>query len=303
MSINSAANRFAGDIRRAIGEIARQELCGVDGVVVGTKKIQGYVCAINETGDLAGTVDVQEYGYEPDGYTAVGAGHHKGVYLSAIQDNGSGMFVVPMMFSDVVIVRNPVDGREYVLMYSHAKRVKMTARSLKGKNDGQVEIGVAEVEAFVSDSDGLDKDYDELEPTKNATGTLYTAKSITDSITSSDGSSGFKQEKTAGRKVIAVGDTKVTIDGSNVVIETSGKISLTVGGVAITEEGGVVKVEADSCQVKGSDIKIDGGNVTVTGGTLNTKGVSSADLNGPFNAIKVCPFSGAPHCGSSVSGT
>ena len=112
-----------------------------------------------------------------------------------------------------------------------------------------------------------------------------------------------KEEKTVEHKIITVGDTKITIDGENVSIETSGKVSFIIGGTTITEEDGSVKIKTDSCEIKGSDIKVDGGNVTITGGNLKTKGVSSTDLQGPFNAIKVCPFSGAPHCGSSVSGT
>lgn len=44
-------------------------------------------------------------------------------------------------------------------------------------------------------------------------------------------------------------------------------------------------------------------NVTVTGGTFNMKGQSSTDMSGPFNCIPTCPFSGAPHSGSKVSGT
>ena len=93
-------------------------------------------------------------------------------------------------------------------------------------------------------------------------------------------------------------------------IETSGKVSFKIGGTEITNEDGKVsiktdeaKIETTNCEIKGSDIKVDGASVTITGGTLKTQGVAATDLNGPFNAIKVCPFSGAPHCGSSVSGT
>ena len=70
------------------------------------------------------------------------------------------------------------------------------------------------------------------------------------------------------------------------------------------------KVDASSVEVKGNSVNIDsssveikGSSVTVTGGTLKAKGQSSTDLQGPFNPIKVCPFSGAPHCGSTVAGT
>lgn len=303
MSLSGKINKISGDVRRAIGQIAKHEMVDLTGVPRGTRKIIGYVCAINEEGELAGTVDVQEFNYEPDEYSIQGTGHHKGVFLSAIQDNENGYLIVPMLYSEVVIVQNPIDGHEYVMMYSHAQKIKLLTNSLKSNNDGMIAIGVTEVEDFIETDDGLDKDFDELESTKNKTNTQYTATSIIDQITSPNDEEGFKQEKTVEHKIITVGDTKITIVGENVSIETSGKVSFKVGGSTITEEDGKVNIETQNCVVKGNDIKVDGKTVTITGGTLKTQGASSTDLNGPFNAIKVCPFSGAPHCGSQVSGT
>ncbi len=303
MSLTGQINKVSGDFRRAVNHLAKQGVVELDGSPRGTKKIIGYVCAIHENGELAGTVDVQEFNYEPDEYSIPGIGHHQGVFLSAIQDNQKGYLIVPMLYSEVVIVQNPTDGHEYVLMYSHAQKIKLLTNSLKGDDDGLVEIGVTEVENFIETDDGLDKDYDELEPTKNQTNTQYTATTIIDQITSPDDSEGLKQEKTVKHKVITVGKTKITIDGENVNIETSGKVSFKVGNSTITEEDGKVNIETQNCVVKGNDIKVNGKTVTITGGTLKTQGASNTDLNGPFNAIKVCPFSGAPHCGSQVSGT
>lgn len=303
MSLKGEINKVSGDVFRSINQIAKNGMTGMDGAVRGTKKIYGYVCAIHEEGELAGTIDVQEFNYEPDEYPIMGTGHHKGVLLSAIQDNQNGVLIVPMLYSEVTIVQNPTDGCEYVIMYSHAQTIKHIAHSIEGEDKGEIEIGVFETEKPIETDDGLEKDYDQLEPTKNKANTIYKSTSITDQIVSPDDEEGFKQEKTVEHKIITVGDTKITIDGENVTIETSGQVSFTVGGTKITGKDGSVKIETDSCEIKGSDIKIDGGNVTITGGNLKTKGVSSTDLNGPFNAIKVCPFSGAPHCGSSVSGT
>lgn len=324
MSLKGEINKYSGDIRRTIEQMAHQGMTEPDGAVRGTKKIMGYVCAIHEDGDLAGTIDVQEFNYEPDEYSTMGVGHHQGVLLSAIQDNTDGVLIIPMLYSDVVIVQNPTDGREYVLMYSHAKRIQFVAQSIEGEDDGEVQIGVIETEKFTETDDGLDKDYDELEPTKNKTNTTYTASAIIDQITSPDDEEGFKQEKTVEHKIITVGDTKITIDGENISIETCGKVSVKVGSTDITGEDGKIsiktdnaqiessdckiktdncKVESSTCDIKGNNVKIEGSSVTVTGGMLKTQGTSAPDLNGPYNAIKVCPFSGAPHCGSTVSGT
>ncbi len=294
MSLTGEIHKVSGGVRRTIEKMAKNGMVGPDGAVRGTKKIFGYVCAIHEEGELAGTIDVQEFNYEPDEYSIMGTGHHKGVLLSAIQDNANGMQIVPMLYSEVVIVQNPTDGCEYVLMYSHARHIKMKASSLEDLDDGEIEIGVTEVKSFVETDDGLEKDYYELEPTKHKTRTTYKSKSIIDHIVSPDDEKGFRQEKTVEHKIITVGDTKITIDGESVVIETSKRVNVK------TE---TAKIETTSCEIKGDDVKVDGKTVTITGGQLKTKGMSNTDLNGPFNPIKACPFSGAPHCGSIVSGT
>ena len=280
MSITGNAHKYSGDIKSAINAIAKNGITDPNGAIRGTQKIIGYVCAIHEDGELAGTIDVQEYNFEPDEYINKGTRHHKGVLLSAIQENEDGVWIVPMMFSDVMIVQNPTDGHEYVIMYSHAKKIQWKAHE-------DIEIGVTEVENFVETDDGLDKDYNELEPTGNKTSTHYNSTSIIDKVTSKDDEQGFTEEKTATQKTITVGDTKIVIDGQNVTIETSGKVS----------------IKSNDVKIESSNVGIESSNVEITGGTLKTKGQSSADLQGPFNAIKVCPFSGAPHCGSTVSGT
>ena len=280
MSITGNAHKYSGDIKSAINAIAKNGITDPNGAIRGTQKIIGYVCAIHEDGELAGTIDVQEYKFEPDEYINKGTRHHKGVLLSAIQENEDGVWIVPMMFSDVMIVQNPTDGHEYVIMYSHAKKIQWKAHE-------DIEIGVTEVEDFVETDDGLDKDYNELEPTGNKTSTHYNSTSIIDKVTSKDDEQGFTEEKTATQKTITVGDTKIVIDGQNVTIETSGKVS----------------IKSNDVKIESSNVGIESSNVEITGGTLKTKGQSSTDLQGPFNAIKVCPFSGAPHCGSTVSGT
>lgn len=320
MSLTGEVQKRAGDIREAIERIAQKNLAGLDGMPLGTKKIMGYVCAINTDGDLAGTVDVQEFNIEPGETETQGIGCHQGVLLSAIQNNEDGFLIVPQLYSDVVIVQNPFDGKEYVIMYSHAKKMQFLTHSTKTDDDGEIQIGVTEVEDFVETDDGLDKDFNELEPTKNKTLTKYTSKNIYTQITSPDDEEGFQEETTFEDRMITVGDTKISFDGEcfsiitkksisfqvgeNTTIEqVDGKVTITVGDTKITEDQGSVSIETKNCTVKGTQIEVNGTQVKITGGQLTVQGQSGVDMNGPFNPIKACPFSGAPHCGSIVTGT
>ena len=310
MSLQGEINKYAGEINRAINSIAKGGMVNSLGTPLGTEKIIGYVCSIHTEGELAGTIDVQEYNCQDDDLTFPGAGHHEGVLLSAIQNNENGCLIVPQLFSEVIIIKNPYDGNEYVLMYSHAKKIKWLAHSNKSDDDGEIEIGVTEVEDFVETDDGLDKDFNELEPTKNKTSTNYTSKNISHQVISPDNKDGFKEELTAEQKSIKVKGTTIIIDGEKVVIETTKAVSFKIGQTEITNENDKIaiktneyKIEAQTNELKGTDIKIDGSNVKITGGNLTVQGTCTPDMNGPFNDIAACPFSGAPHCGSIVSGT
>lgn len=82
----------------------------------------------------------------------------------------------------------------------------------------------------------------------------------------------------------------IKIDKSgNINIKAGGKLGLTIEGSAEIECKGSATIKAPS--------------VKITGGKLETKGTAGTDMNGPFNCIPTCPFTGAPHSGSIVSGT
>ena len=304
MSLKGRLLGKGSDFKRAINASARKGLLDQRGAAYGTSKILGYVCAIHDMDDeddeLKGTVDVQEYNCE-DEDTEIG--FHGGVLLTAIQNNKSGCFIIPQLFSDVVISQDPSTLEEYVIMYSHVSIVENNVHE-------KISNTVTEYEDFVEYDDmGVEKDYDELEETGNKSTVTQTAKGFTESIVDPDGNE-LKTERTSQKKTITVGDTKIFIDGENVTIETSGNVKFTVGSSEIDVKDGTIDVKTDTANVKASTINAEGDSITVkgsqveiTGGNLSTKGASSTDLNGPFNAIKVCPFSGAPHCGSKVSGT
>lgn len=81
---------------------------------------------------------------------------------------------------------------------------------------------------------------------------------------------------------------KIDKDG-NIDIKTDGKMGVVINGTAKIECSGDATIKAPS--------------VKITGGKLETTGKSNTDMSGPFNCIPTCPFTGAPHSGSIVSGT
>jgi hypothetical protein len=74
-----------------------------------------------------------------------------------------------------------------------------------------------------------------------------------------------------------------------------------------TDEINIVRGSSSIKMKKGGDIEISGSNVVITGpnhnGNLTTSGTVAATGNGPYCALKYCPYSGVPHVGSKVSGT
>lgn len=66
-----------------------------------------------------------------------------------------------------------------------------------------------------------------------------------------------------------------------------------------------IKVEAkENVEVKAtSKMKLEAQETELTGGMLKCKGTATPSGQGPFCAIPVCPFTGAPQCGTDVSGT
>lgn len=292
MSLKGNANKISGEFIRFVRQTALTGCTDKSGYMLGVSKTIGYVCNINEDGDLKGTIDVQEYNYKEKTYEDEGL--HRGVRLSAIQDNSDGFVIVPMLYSDVVLIENPADGIEYVTMYSHAKHIQLQSHET-------IDVGIVETEEPNEQEDGLEKDYYELSKTGKIAITKYDKDTIKDEV--SVKGDGLVETKTAKDKTICVGDTKITIDGGNVTIETSGKVAFKIGGTNIEESNGAVSIKSDNINAEGNNVTVKGSNVKITGGNLKVSGQASSDLSGPFNAIKVCPFSGAPHCGSSVSGT
>ena len=283
MALRGKMLGMGSEFRDAIQAVAKSGMSSHRGGVQGTDRILGYVCAIHDIDDeddeLRGTIDVQEYDCDSENVNGQPIGFHEGVFLNAIQNNKSGYYIIPQLYSDVVIQQDPSSHEEYVVMYSHVSVFNLQVHD-------EIIHTVTEYEDFNESDDGLEKDYDELEEMGKKSTIVQTADGFEETITDSDDNE-LKTVKTAQQKVITVGDTTITIDGDKVTIETKNGVN----------------IKSDNANIEGDNVTVKGSSVKITGGTLEVKGTSNTDGLGPFNIIKACPFSGALHGGSQVSGT
>lgn len=183
MSMKERLAPIMPDFQNGIRKAALQGLIDENGSLAGTSKTFGYVCFIHpdDEPELGGTVDVQEYNYdgEEEGNRV---GFHEGVRLSAIQNNKDGYRIIPQLYSDVIIVQDPSNLQEYVIMYSHINIAQIISCE-------KVVVGVTEREEPVETEDGLEKDYDELDETGAKTSSTYTSKNIRHDVCSKKGGS------------------------------------------------------------------------------------------------------------------
>lgn len=183
MSMRERLAPMMSDFQNGIRKTALRGLVDEFGSIAGTSKVFGYVCNIHsdDEEEFGGTVDVQEYNYsgQEEGNSV---GFHEGVRLSAIQNNKDGYRIVPQLYSDVVIIQDPANLQEYVIMYSHVNIIQMVSCE-------KAVIGVTEREKPVETTEGLEKDYDELNETGAKTSSTYTSGSIRHEVASKGGSS------------------------------------------------------------------------------------------------------------------
>lgn len=271
---------FLGEARKiaeGIQNIAGKRLLDKHGNPLYSGRIVGYVCNVYPEGDeWEGTIDVQEFNKNYDDESA-DVGLHEHVRISAIQNNKSGVLLVPQLYSEVVIVQDPTSQEEYVISFSHVDVVQMNSHQ-------RTSIGVTETEEFVEDQDD-DKDFDNLEKTGSSSHTYYDKDSITDIVTEHDkeGDDETKaQDGTVSRKVtkdkvveqigekttITTENTKRTLQiGDNLTIEMdgSGKIDINANGTTIT-----IDSKGQSTKIGGSDsaqITVDSGGNVIVGAT------------------------------------
>lgn len=231
-------------IREAIRMIALEGIADPNnGIVYGSRRITGYVAKIND--NL--TVDVQEYLDESD-FNGERIGYHEGVYLSSIESNPNGYVIVPKLYSDVIIVKDPATGNEYVSMYSHVGVIQL-------ESSGTASIGVVDREALDLDGDGT-PDVDGLEPTGLSGRTAYAKDEVRTEVADENGGRASFVDVKAGSIDISVSDGDAStahLDGSSIAMEIGKSKTTLDNGANVMENGGeLVKVTSSGVFV-GSD--------------------------------------------------
>lgn len=237
-------------IREAIRKIAWRNMMNHDtGAVNGTSKVTGYVAKINTEGELAGTIDVQEYDLSAiEGGDDVKIGYHEGVLLGAIQDNSKGYVIVPKMYSEVIVSQDPDTGAEYVSMFSHVDMIQLDSHE-------SVIVEVKEREKF-DENDEEAPDIDELEETGVMSKTTYLKDSITSEVHNEKSSHASTTTLTGCKFSASIDDNNATLemdkdqihlkrDSAETTIK-SDKIEERVGSSSVTVQDGTVYVGSTS---------------------------------------------------------
>lgn len=239
-------------IRESIEQIAHHKLMDSKNIIKGTRKITGYVAKINTDGELAGTIDVQEYlndvGTALPNDDGVRLGYHQGVYLSSLQDNSNGFLIVPKLYSDVVIFSDPASRREYVVMFSHVDVIRLDSHDT-------ITVGVREREAY-DEGDENGKTVEELDDTGVFSQTSYTKNSVVTEVQDEDDANhssllidGEKIEAVAGddKSSLKVSQEQVHIkhDKAETVLDDKQHLSQ-FGNSLVKIENGTVFVGSDN---------------------------------------------------------
>jgi hypothetical protein len=233
-------------LAEAIRKIALHGIADPEnGVVYSSRHIWGYVKKINDDG----TIDVQEYVDEQETEGGVKVGYHTGVYLSALQSNPNGYLIVPKLYSEVVIVKDPKTKTEYVSMFSHVDVLQL-------ESSKTVSVGVVEREEFDLDDENS-PDVDELEPTGLSGKTTYAKDEVKTEVSDEENSKTSSVDVKADSVDIAVSDgddstahfdkEKIEFErgGSKTTMEDDANI-MANGGSEVKVTDGVVYLGSDS---------------------------------------------------------
>lgn len=219
------------------------------GSIKGIGQTTGYVVKIHTDGDLIGTIDVQEFDNQPfEGEEEKRIGYHEGVFLSAMQDNTNGMVIIPKLYSEVTIMRDPSTQNEYVSMFSHVDIIQLDSHDT-------ITVCVRERDKYdIDDEDG--PDIEDLPLTGLSSKTTYTKDAILSEVHAKDDEHVAKQEILAESIKQEVGDnksssvmdeTKVKFEhGDGNVVLQDGKASIHYGSSTVSVEDGMIHVGTGS---------------------------------------------------------
>lgn len=237
MSLRGGINKEIHSFGESVKGMALHGMLDRQGNVIGTKKMRGYVCGVHlgdeEDEKLRWTVDVQEV-YFTDNETSnlEPLGVHHGVLLNGLTNPCCGFRIVPLMYSDVVISKDPETKEEYVVAYTDAQEI------LVGSHE-KVTIGVQEYEDFSDDKEGLEKDYYELEKKENNSETTYEKDKVVHVVKSGDSTTTISQK--ADSIEINVND-KANIR----IVEDKYSISIDGKGTVDVDSAGNVKLNGET---------------------------------------------------------
>lgn len=203
-------------IREAIRSIALKGVVNRNtGTVRGTSKVTGFVAKIHtdESDELFGTIDVQEYAdWSIAESEDAKIGYHEGVLLTAIQKDNQGYIIIPKLYSDVLVSKDPETDNEYVTMFSHVDLIQLDSHE-------KISIGVREREEYKPDDENA-PDIHELELTGIQTNTTYEKDKISTTVQGEDDGDKVSQIIDSTQIAQIVGDDKtsstMTQDGFNV---------------------------------------------------------------------------------------
>lgn len=238
-------------IREAIRAIALKGVVNRQtGAVRGTSKVTGYVAKIHddESDELFGTIDVQEYAdwavAESD---EAKIGYHEGVLLTAIQKDNQGYIIIPKLYSDVLVSRDPETNNEYVTMFSHVDLIQLDSHE-------RIMVGVREREEYKPDDENA-PDIHELELTGIQTTTEYT-KDVAKTVAITDENAEHVATQVIGND---------PDDGLEIKHDVSGKSTATM-----TEDEIVLEHDKAKATLDGSQAKMEMGksSVVVNDGTV-----------------------------------
>lgn len=244
-------------IREAIRAIALKGVVNSQtGAVRGTSKVTGYVAKIHsdESDELFGTIDVQEYAdWSIAESEDAKIGYHEGVLLTAIQKDDQGYIIIPKLYSDVLVSKDPETNNEYVTMFSHVDLIQLDSHE-------KIMVGVREREEYKPDDENA-PDIHELELTGIQTTTEYTkdlaktvavtdenAEHVVTQVIGNDPDDGLEiKHDVSGKSTVTMTEDDIVLkhDKANVTLEDS-QAKMEMGKSAVIVEDGTVYVGSKS---------------------------------------------------------